>query len=397
MATVERPVDWQDSVAPAEWSRLMVISVDYLVVGAGLTGGTIARLLHEAGGEVMVVDRRAHLGGNVHDQHHPSGIRVHTYGPHYFRTHSQEIWQFVNRFSSFYRYEAVVKSLVDGEFENWPVAASYIRRKVGSSWAPAFAGNPNNFEEASLSMMPALVYEKFVKGYSEKQWGVPAHTLAASLARRFDVRQDDDPRLVSHRFQGLPSDGYAGFARNLFDGIPVLLNFDYLCQRASFHVRKCLIFTGPIDEFFNFDLGRLVYRGQERHHHYLAEVSRALPCAQVNNPGSTTGAHIRSMEWKQMMPPEYSRHILGTVVTHEVAVSPTSPNQFEYPFPDERNARLYANYRARAATLRSVLICGRLGEYRYYDMDHAIDRAMTLARSILSTADAQPVALHLTA
>jgi UDP-galactopyranose mutase len=375
----------------------MAISVDYLIVGAGLTGGTIARLLHEAGGEVMVVDRRAHLGGNVHDHHHQSGIRVHTYGPHYFRTHSQEIWRFVNRFSPFYRYEAVVKTLVDGEYENWPVAASYIRRKVGLGWTPGFAGTPSNFEEASLSMMPALVYDKFVKGYSEKQWGVTAHMLAASLARRFDVRQDDDPRLVSHRFQGLPVDGYAGFARNLFDGIPVLLNVDYLRQRASFQARKCLIFTGPIDEFFNFDLGRLAYRGQERHHQYLPEVNYALPCAQVNNPDSTTGVHIRSMEWKRMMPPEYARHIRGTVVTNEVTVSPTNPDQFEYPFPDDRNARLYADYRARAAKLSNVVICGRLGEYRYYDMDQAIERATTLSHSILGTTNAQLTGLKLAA
>ena len=369
----------------------MAISVDYLVVGAGLTGGTIARLLHEAGGEVLVVDRRGHLGGNVHDHHHPCGIRVHTYGPHYFRTHSEEIWRFVNRFNSFYPYEAVVKTLVDGEHENWPVAASYIRRTVGSSWTPAFTGTPSNFEEASLSMMPALIYEKFVKGYSEKQWGVPAHTLAASLARRFDVRQDDQPRLVSHRFQGLPTDGYAGFARNLFDGIPVLLNVDYLRHRANFQARKWLIFTGPIDEFFNFDLGHLAYRGQERHHQHLPEVSCALPCAQVNNPDATTGAHIRTMEWKQMMPAEYARRIHGTVITREVTVSPTNPDQFEYPFPDERNARLYATYRARDATLGNVLICGRLGEYRYYDMDHAINQAMALAKRILGTTATQPV------
>ena len=211
------------------------------------------------------------------------------------------------------------------------------------------------------------------------------------------MRQDDEPRLVFHRFQGLPADGYAGFTRNLFNGIPVLLNVDYLRQRASFQARKCLIFTGPINKFFNFDLGPLAYRGQERHHQYLPEVNYALPCAQVNNPDSSTGLHIRSMEWKQMMPPEYARHIHGTTVTHEVPVSPTNPDQFEYPFPDEGNSRLYANYRARAATLSNILICGRLGEYRYYDMDQAIERAMTLARSILSSSDAQPVALHLAA
>ena len=176
-------------------------AADYVVVGSGLTGAVIARLLADAGREVLVVDRRPHPGGNVHDTVRQGGIRVHTYGPHYFRTNSESVWRFVNRFAHFYRYEAVLASLVDGRYERWPVAAEYIRRTVSDAWQPAFSGTPSNFEEASLAMMPESVYRSFVKGYTEKQWGVTARSLSADLAGRFDVRTDDDLRLKRQRHQ----------------------------------------------------------------------------------------------------------------------------------------------------------------------------------------------------
>lgn len=364
----------------------MKISVDYLIVGTGLTGATLARQLADAGREVLMVDRRAHTGGNVHDHLHPSGVPIHTYGPHYFRTNSERVWAFVNRFSAFYEYAAALKSWVDGQYENWPVAGSYIRRVVGEPWSPGFSGSPTNFEEASLAMMPRVVYEKFVKGYNEKQWGVPAHRLSASLAHRFDVRADDEPRLMRHIHQGLPTLGYAGLMRNLLHDIPVLLHCDYLQRRAEFHARRKLIFTGPIDEFFGYDLGRLHYRGQQREHTYLPNVEFAQPYGQVNNPDPANGPHIRTLEWKHLMPPDQARRITGTVLTREVTISPADPNQYEYPFPDERNAALYRRYRTRAETLPHTLICGRLGEYRYYDMDQAIARGMRLSEKIFGEA-----------
>lgn len=360
-----------------------IMQVDYLVVGSGLTGAVIARTLVDMGREVLVVERRSHLGGNVFDYVHGSGIRIHSYGPHYFRTSSDKIRAFVNRFASFDKYEAVVKSYVDGCYENWPIAASYIRRMIGGSWEPEFKSRPANFEEAALGLMPRLVYEKFVKGYTEKQWGVPAHTLSASLVERFDVREDDDPRLKRHKYQGIPSGGYASFMRNMLAEIPVILNFDYLHYRDSVKARKLLVFTGPIDEFFRFDLGRLTYRGQQRERVYLPDVDHALPCGQVNNPDSNNGPYIRTLEWKHMMPSQYAQRIRGTVLTKESPFSPTNPNDYEYPFPDGANAHLYERYRERAEGIPGLLICGRLGEYRYYDMDQAIGRAMVLAQQVL--------------
>jgi UDP-galactopyranose mutase len=356
---------------------------DYLIVGSGLTGAVLARQLVDAGRNVVVVDRRSHPGGNVHDHTHVSGIRIHTYGPHYFRTNSREIWDFVNRFAKFYPFEAVVKSLVDGRPENWPIAASYIRGMVGSTWEPEFKGTPGNFEEASLALMPRVIYEKFVKGYSEKQWGVPASALSAGLAKRFDVRPDDEPRLMRHTYQGLPLDGYAALMQNMLAGIPVILNCDYLRHQAAFDCKRLLIYTGPIDELFQYEFGKLKYRGQQRTHEYLPDVEFAQCCGQINNPEPVPGSHIRTLEWKHMMPKEYASRIRGTVLTRETTVSPENPNEYEYPFPDQANAMIFKKYCERAKSLPNTLVCGRLGEYRYYDMDQAIGRAFYLSQKIL--------------
>jgi UDP-galactopyranose mutase len=356
---------------------------DYLIVGSGLTGATIARALKDSGASVLVIDRRSHLGGNVHDQHHESGIRFHTYGPHYFRTSSEKIWKFVNRFSGFYAYEAVLKSYVDNAYENWPIAASYIRKNIGEVWTPDFKGKPQNFEEASLSIMPRLIYEKFVKGYTEKQWGIAANMLSADLAKRFDVHLDDDPRLKSSKYQGIPINGYAEFMRAMLEEIPVILNADYLRSKEHFTATKKIIFTGPIDEYFDFDLGKLTYRGQIREHSFLADIDFSMPCGQVNYPDSSQHNHIRILEWKHMLSEEYKTSIKGTLLTMETPHTPEDPDQYEYPFPDSINAQLYKKYRERAEQIPNLIICGRLGEYQYYDMDQAIARAFAVTNKIL--------------
>ena len=357
----------------------------YVIVGSGLTGAVIARSLADAAQSVIVLDRRPHVGGNVADATDPSGIQVHLYGPHLFRTVSNEIWRFVNRFASFHSYRHQIKSRVDGALENWPIAASCIKRLCGEDWKPERNGNgrPANFEEAALSLMPRLIYENFVKGYTEKQWGVPARSLSAALCQRFDVRQDDNPYLhPRHKYQGIPTEGYSRMIERVLEGIPVVTSFDYLNDRPLFKPRKLLVFTGPIDEYFGFELGRLAYRGQRRTHTYQADPDWLQPCAQVNEPGKPD--HIRDIEWKHLMRPDYAGCIQGTLITRETPWSPDSPEHYEYPFPDEQNQYLYRQYRAMAAEQRGVLICGRLGEYRYYDMDHAIGRAITLTKKILS-------------
>jgi UDP-galactopyranose mutase len=351
---------------------------DVLIVGSGLTGATIARLAKDHGASVTVVDRRSHIGGNVHDHRHQSGIIVHTYGPHYFRTSSDRVWEYVNRFSTFRSFAAELKTLVDSRYENWPISAEYIERAVDLDWHPEFSGDPANFEEACLAMMPRPVYERFVKGYTEKQWGVPAVSLDAALAGRFDVRADNDPRLKTSRHQGLPVDGYAALMTRMLADISVISDYDYLRRRTEIVPRRYTVYTGAIDEFFGFDLGRLRYRGQRREETWVAGPAFRHPTVQTNFPSPAQGAFIREIEWKHMMDLADRQDISGTLITREYPVTPDDPECFEYPFPSAQDRGLFAKYQQRADAIPDLLICGRLGEYRYYDMDQAIGRAFVL-------------------
>ena len=361
------------------------VRADYIIVGSGITGATIARVLHDEGNEVLLLERRSSVGGNMHDSIHPSGIRIHTFGPHYFRTNSSEMWAFVNRFSEFFPYRAVVQSIVDGKHESWPVNESYLSSLSEEDRAVSFHGDPTSFEEACLASMPTVVYEKFIKGYTLKQWGTAPHRLSTELAGRFQVREDHDYHFSKHLYQGIPRHGYSHFMQELTKGIPVLLETDYLANRAYFQANSLLVYTGAIDEFFGFDLGRLRYRAQRREHAYEEHQPWLQPVGQVNNPSIDSGDHIRTLEWKHMMPVEEQQKAKGTLTTREFPYSPTNPDEFEYPFPDEENKSLYAEYRARANALENTLICGRLGEYKYYDMDQALARALMLSNRILRT------------
>ena len=359
------------------------MEVDYLVIGAGLTGATIARHLHDAGREVLVLERRLQIGGNISDYLHPSGIRIHQYGPHYFRTSSDWVWAFVNRFAPFYRFDAVVVSDCLGEIVPWPVSKSYIAATLGYEWKPELVRRPANFEEACLAKMPRAMYEAFVKGYTAKQWGVLPRCLSAQLAKRVEIRSSQDVRLKLHKYQGIPRGGYSSFMESLLSGVPVLFNIDYCQHRADFSARKAIIVTSSIDEYFDYKFGRLTYRAQHRDHVYLAEAEIVMPAPQVNYPLISSGPQIRSLEWKQMMEPEQAAKIQGTVITTETPYSPADSDCSEYPFPDGKNAALFKRYAAMAGTLPRVVFCGRLGRYRYLDMDQAIVCATRIAEQLL--------------
>lgn len=369
------------------FKRMRSVSVDYLVVGSGLTGATIARSLYDEGCEILVIDRRNHVGGNVFDYKHKSGINIHAYGPHYFRTSSEQLWKHVNRFAEFYLYEAVVRALVDGREENWPISQEYIERTVGKDWNEKIASfkEPHTFEDACLGMMPKKIYEKFIVGYSQKQWGVAPQKLSAVLAGRFCIRLDNDPRLKKSKYQGIPKQGYCQFMKNMLSGIPLHLGVDYLREKKYYNYKKGLIFTGPIDEYFKFCLGRLAYRSQKRTHKYYKKLKYYQSCGQINNSSLKTGPHIRTIEWKHMMPKKICSKIQGTVITRETPFTSNYPNQFEYPFIDDSNLDLYKEYRVLADKLPNIYICGRLGQYQYFDMDQAIANALGLSRKILET------------
>jgi UDP-galactopyranose mutase len=365
-----------------------ITQADYIVVGSGLTGATIARRLTDAGREVLVLERRAHLGGNVHDTQHSSGVRVHTYGPHYFRCSSPRVWDFANRFSEFQPYEAHVKALIGGVYEEWPINQSVLARYP--QWVPPPEKDPpRNFEEACLRLVPPQVYRSAIAGYTRRQWGVEPSRLGAELACRIRINGAQQHTLMSgRRHQALPLRGYADWMQAMMAGIPCLCGVDYLPQRDQFRARKLLVFTGMVDEFFGFDEGRLAYRGQRRRVVFHRDRDLVQPCVQVNYPQAEDSAPLRTVEWKYLLPTEQRRRVAGTVITEEYPYTPSHPDACEYPFPDEANRALSRRYAARAAAVRGLLVCGRLGEYRYFDMDHAIARALQLADRILAPAPA---------
>ncbi len=359
----------------------LMTTVDYLVVGTGLSGGTIARVLADHNREVLLLERRTHVGGNVHDFLHANGARIHSYGPHYFRCTNPRIWEFVNRFADFYAYRATVKSLVKGRYENWPVCQALAGSVNG--YARAWPGEPRNFEEACLRMMPRPVYEAYVAGYTRRQWGIEPRLLEAKLANRIRINADHQRELTPHyAYQGLPRTGYAEFTAKLVAGVPCRLGVDYLKVRSEYTARKALVFTGSLDEFFEFDQGRLAYRRQERKHEFFSELKWYQPCGQINHPAAQDSEPLRTVEWKHLMPAEQRAQIRGTIVTSEYPVTAEEPDHFEYPVPTARNKWLYRQYRQRARVVPKLIVCGRLGEFCYLDMDQSIERACVIARSL---------------
>lgn len=361
-----------------------MIEKDFVIVGAGLTGSTIARILADHNQDVMILDRKNHPAGNVYDYRHVSGAMVHKYGPHYFRCGAEKIWNFLNRFTEFYNWSATIRSKVQDDYLNWPVNQDYIEKVAGKDWEKEiFKGDQSNFEEACLAKMPRQLYELFIKGYTEKQWGVKATKLDKELAVRITINKSNVNTLTpNHKWNALPRNGYTEMVKNMINDIPLELDFDYLLHKEKIVARKMLIFTGPIDEFFGYKYGKLKYRGQNRHTEHLEEVGQYQPCIQVNYP-NIEDPRIRTIEWKHLMHPEEKEQVKGTVLTHETPFTPENSNHYEYPFPDKINKQLYEKYKTESEGLKNVLICGRLGEYRYYDMDQAIGRAMKLAGELL--------------
>ncbi|MGA2863854.1 MAG: UDP-galactopyranose mutase [Verrucomicrobiota bacterium] len=359
------------------------MNVDYLVVGSGLTGSTIARLLIDHQREVLMLERRLQPGGNVRDFMHPARFRVHTYGPHYFRCSSLEVWEFVNRFSSFYPYRASIKAKVAGQYWDWPLSQTLLDQYPG--WeSPRHAGTPSDFEEACLRKMPRSVYETFIKGYTRRQWGVEPRRLAPDLADRIRINGRGQVGLAPHcLFQVLPAAGYSQLMANMIAGIPCRLGVDYLQDPSEYRARKALIYTGPIDAFFQFDAGRLSYRAQKRIHQFLPHCDRYQPCAQVNHADEDDHGPLRTLEWKHLLPPAQQQPASGTLITREYPFTPQDPDEFEYPVPTPHNAQLYELYRQRAQAVPKLTVCGRLGSYCYLDMDGAIGVALGLAKQLL--------------
>lgn len=361
---------------------------DYLIVGAGFAGATIAeRLAAHADKRVLVCDRRPHIGGNAFDTYNPDGILIHQYGPHIFHTNSAEVFRYLSRFTDWRPYEHRVRAWVDGQLVPIPINLDTINQLYGTRFTAldleayfASVAEPRaavkSSEDVIVSRVGRDLYEKFFKHYTRKQWGLDPSELDACVTARVPVRTNRDDRYFTDTYQAMPLHGYTRlFERMLHHpNIHVLLNSDYRDVKTLVKF-KSLIFTGPVDEYFDYCHGRLPYRSLHFEWRTL-DAPRAQAAPVVNYPNDHL--YTRVTEFKQLTGQEHPK----TALVYEF---PRDEGDPYYPVPTAANAAQYAKYRALTEELPHVHFLGRLGTYKYYNMDQVVAQALTLYARLAGT------------
>ncbi len=364
---------------------------DVVIAGAGLFGSVIARELSNAGRRVLVIERRAAVGGNIRCETR-NGIPVHLYGAHIFHTSLREVWEYVNRFADFRPFINSPVANYKGELYNLPFNMNTFYQMWGArtpaeaqekidSQRGAITGEPRNLEEQAIALVGRDIYEKLIKGYTEKQWGRDCKDLPAFIIRRLPLRFTYDNNYFNDRWQGIPVGGYNGLIEKLLEGVEILLDTDFLRDREYYMKNaKRIIYTGAIDEYFDYELGELEYRGLRFEHERL-EMDNLQGVAVMNYTDRET-PYTRRIEHKHF---EVGNQALLeqpiTIVTKEYPAEWRRGDDAYYPVNDEKNQALYKKYLVKATEER-VIFGGRLGEYQYYDMDKTVERALALARSL---------------
>ena len=367
------------------------MTYDVLIVGAGLYGAVCARELADAGRRVLVLEKRPHIGGNIYTEE-VEGIQVHRYGAHIFHTNDAAVWRYVTRFAEFNRFtnaplarfRDLLYSLPFSMYtfqQLWGVTTPREAEDILQKQRAEITGEPKNLEEQAISLVGRDVYETLVRGYTEKQWGRPCRELPAFIIRRLPVRLTYDNNYFSARFQGIPTEGYTALVARLLSGIEVRTGVDFLQDREAW-LRQAdqVIYTGPVDAYFDFCEGPLSYRT-------LRFESETLPLPNfqgnaVVNYTDTDPAFTRIIEhkWFTFGLDREGRELPSTVITREYPGEWTPGDEPFYPVNDEGNAARFARYQALARREPSVIFGGRLGEYRYYDMDQVIAAALRRLR-----------------
>lgn len=358
---------------------------DYLIVGAGLFGATFARQAVEKKKSVLVLDKRSHVGGNVYTEE-IEGIQIHRYGAHIFHTNNKAVWDFVNRFAEFNRYTNSPVANYKGELYSLPfnmytfnrmwgiVAPKEAEEIIRKQREDAGVTEPKNLEEQAISLVGADIYEKLVKGYTEKQWGRPCSELPAFIIRRLPVRFTFDNNYFNARYQGIPIGGYTRMVENMLEEIEVELNVDYLEDKVGWNaLADKVIYTGPIDRYFNYCYGPLQYRSV-RFETEVLDMANFQGNAVVNYTDSDT-PYTRIIEHKHF---DFGTQP-KTVISREFSVEWLPGDEPYYPINDDKNSALYQKYKALADKEEKTIFGGRLGEYRYYDMDAVISSALEAA------------------
>lgn len=363
---------------------------DYLVVGAGLFGAVFAHEMKKKGKKCLVIDKRDHIGGNIYTEE-IEGINVHRYGAHIFHTSNKRVWDYVNEFAEFNRYTNSPVARYKDELYNLPfnmntfnklwgvITPDEARAKIAEQVKEAGITEPSNLEEQAISLVGKDIYEKLVKGYTEKQWGKRATQLPAFIIKRLPVRMLYDNNYFNDLYQGIPTGGYTKMVERMLDGIEVRLDCDYFDKKDEYDsMAEKIVFTGMIDEYYNYCYGELEYRSL-RFETDILDTDNYQGNAVVNYTEYEV-PYTRIIEHKHF---EYADSE-KTVITREYPADWKHGEEPYYPMNDEKNNALYAKYRELADKEDKVIFGGRLGMYKYYDMHNVIEEALNMTESLLS-------------
>lgn len=368
---------------------------DYLVVGAGLFGSVFAQQANSAGKRVLVVDKRPHVGGNIYTER-IEGVNVHKYGAHIFHTNDRAVWDYVNSFSEFNRFTNSPVANYHGELYSLPFNMYTFNRMWGVTTPQEAAARieeqrraagitqPRNLEEQAISLVGVDIYEKLIKGYTEKQWGRPCDQLPAFIIKRLPVRLTFDNNYFNALFQGIPIGGYTEMIERMLDNVEVRLGVDYLEDKKALDASACMvIYTGPIDAYFGYRLGTLEYRSVSFETETL-DIPNFQGNAAVNYTDSETPwTRIIEHKWFEFGKDRDGNELPKTVISREYSREWHKGDDPYYPVNDEKNNALYERYRQLAEGECKVMFGGRLGEYKYYDMDVTVAAALKLSAAVL--------------
>lgn len=372
-----------------------IMKYDYLVVGAGLYGAVFAHEAKQKGKSVLVIDKRPHIAGNVYSKQ-VEGIHVHQYGAHIFHTNNRKVWQYITKFAEFNRFTNSPVANYKGELYSLPFNM-YTFNKMWGVTTPEEAtqkieeqrreivGEPKNLEEQAISLVGRDIYEKLIKGYTEKQWGRDCKELPAFIIKRLPVRLTFDNNYFNALYQGIPIGGYTKMVEQMLAGIEVHLNEDYLDKKDEYDaMAEKVVYTGAIDAYFDYRLGNLEYRSV-RFENEILDIPNYQGNAAVNyTDRETPWTRIIEHKWFEFGKDENGNDLPKTVISKEYSSEWKPGDEPYYPVNDEKNGALYQAYKELADQESNVIFGGRLGEYKYYDMDAVIAAALDMCEKELS-------------
>ena len=370
------------------------MNYNYLIVGSGLYGATIAQQAKKAGKSVLVIDKRPNVGGNIYTEK-VEGINVHKYGAHIFHTNNKEVWDYVTSFVDFNRFTNSPVANYKGELYSMPFNM-YTFNKMWGVVTPEEAaakieeqkkeitGEPKNLEEQAISLVGRDIYEKLVKGYTEKQWGRDCKDLPAFIIKRLPVRLTFDNNYFNALYQGIPIGGYTKLIEKMLEGIEVRLNVDYLENKEELDkLAEKVIYTGPIDAYFDYKLGTLEYRSVRFENEILDKPNFQGNAAVNYTDRETPWTRIIEHKWFEFGKDENGNDLPKTVISREYSSEWKLGDEPYYPVNDAKSSALYEQYKALAEAEDNVIFGGRLGEYKYYDMDKTVEVALAAAKKEL--------------